>query len=746
MSTLNLKEALEQKEKEFANKDDIFGMTLLTNPGYISSGRSIMFTSHLRQFVNLVNPSIPKVFTNYENSVGKLSTGYYKAKHDYEIYAKVSKFEDGELDNHLYLLFIYDPKIDRYDVITKENVRNLTEKFGFACNTDVIDSKEVGDKIEKNEILYRSTSYDENMNYRYGTNVKVMYALDNYTIEDAIICSESFSKRLISKEIELVSVSLNDNDILCNIYGNNDTYKAFPDIGEPVNDKILCAKRRIFNSQVLYDLKKSNLRKINFMNDIMYYIDGNVIDINIYSNKNLNEIDDNVFNHQIRKYLVMQNNFYEKVYNVCYDIIHSGSKYSKDILYYFKKAKNILDPNTKYREESSAFSNMIIEFLVERDAPLTIGQKISGRQGNKGVVSKILPDDEMPYLENGERVEVILNSLGVINRLNSMQIYELSINFITNRVVEKLNTLTSLDDKENLLFDIIGRFNSKECKALKKYYNKLKVKEKHNFFEDINKNGIYIHMEPLWENDLPLFDIITNIYKDYDFIKPADVYVNRWGRSIKIMKPLIVADLYMIKLKQSSKKGFSARSTGSLSKKGIPDKSNKNKIHQDLYSSTPIRIGDQENINSLIGVPSETVANLHMFYRSSVIGRRDLGKMLTKTIKPIKDIKKKDKYKNRNVEILQAYFKSMGLRLKFIGDQYEIPIYSDMLESFETDTLYMIATKKDYEDRLLKEAILKKYNEDVCFVGTLDEFEKAVERDYEKLKKEKEFYCIDINI
>ena len=184
MSTLNLKESLEQKEKEFNLTDDIFGMTLLTNPGYISSSRSLMYTSHLRQFVNLVNPDIPKVFTNYENSVGKLSTGYYEAKNDYEVYAKIPRFENGELDNHLYLLFIYDKKHDKYDVVTKAVNENLTEKFGYGYNTEVMDEKEVGDEIEKGEVLYRSTSYDEDMNYRFGTNVKVMYALENNTIED----------------------------------------------------------------------------------------------------------------------------------------------------------------------------------------------------------------------------------------------------------------------------------------------------------------------------------------------------------------------------------------------------------------------------------------------------------------------------------------------------------------------------------------------------------------------------------
>lgn len=559
------------------------------------------------------------------------------------------------------------------------------------------------------------------------------------------MCSESFAKRLVSKEIETVSVSLNDNDILCNIYGDADDYKVFPDIGEFTKNKILCAKRRIHNNQLLYDLKKSNLRKINFMNDNLYYIDGKIVDIVIYSNKTLEELPDNIFNKQIKKYLTMQTNFYQKVFNVCKDIITSGSKYSNDIAFYYKKAKDILDPDVKWREESSVFNNMVIEFLVERDSPLTIGQKITGRQGNKGVVSKILPDDEMPYLENGERVEVLLNALGVINRLNSFQIYELSINFICNRVVEKLKEYKTLKEKETLFFDIIKRLNDDEEKVLKIYYKNLSTKDKKEFFEDVDKHGIYIHMKPFWEKKESLFDVIRKIYADYDFIKPVDVYINKWGRKIKIMKPLIIGELYMIKLKQSSKKGFSARSTGSLSRRGVPDKSYKNKTHQDLYSSTPIRIGDQENINSLIGVPPEIVAKMHVFYRSSVIGRRDIGKQLATTIKTLKDFKSSNKFTNRNVEILQAYLKSMGVKIEFLDDMYDIPIYSDHLESFQTDTCYLISTRKEYEDITLKEKILKKYRDDVCFVGTTEEFEKLINDEFEDAKMRRDMYVIDIN-
>lgn len=378
MDSLKLKKELEEINKKYQNSDDMLSMMLLSVPKLMSSSRSIMFAAHLRQCCNITKPDFPKVFTNYENLVGANSTGYYKAKHKLEVVDKIPRFDMEGIENHLYMLFVYDPKEDKYDVIEKKVVEDLTEKFGYAYVNDNMDSKNIGDTIKKDEVLYTTTSYDEDLNYRYGTNVKVLYTIENSTMEDAIVCSESFAKRMISKEVETVKVSLNDNDILCNIYGDSDEYKCFPDIGEMVKDKIVCAKRRIHNTQVLYDLKKSNLRKINPANDTLFYNDGRLVDIIIYSNKTLDEIPDNVFNMQIKKYLKLQTDFYRKMFDACEKIIKSGSKYSSDITYHYKRSKDILDEDIKWKEENnSAFNNIVIEFLIERDSPLTIGQKIN---------------------------------------------------------------------------------------------------------------------------------------------------------------------------------------------------------------------------------------------------------------------------------------------------------------------------------------------------------------------------------
>lgn len=745
-TTMMLKETLQEKEQEFKFKDDLFGMTLLTNPGYISSNRNIMFTSHLRQFVNLLNPDFPKVFTNYENIVGKYSTGYYKAKSELQVVDKIAKFADGEHDGHLYLLFTYDPDKDKYDVIQKRIVEDLTEKFGFNYNNEVMDSKNVGDTIQEGEVLYKTPSYDEDMNYCYGKNTKFMYLLENNTIEDAIVCSKSFAKSMISKEVETIKVSLNDNDILCNIYGNNDSYKCFPDINEFIKDKVICAKRRIHNNQLLYDLKRSNLRKINFMSDGLFFSDGRIVDINIYSNKLIDEIDDNNFNKQLLSYLKMQKQFYIKVYERCKQIIESGSKYSNEVNFYYKKAKEMLDPNYKWKEEdNSVFSNMIVEFLVERNVSLSVGQKITGRYGNKGVVSVIWDDDQMPVLENGERVDVIFNTLGVINRLNSFQLMEQSINFACNRTRERLATMTDIHEKEDLLFNVIEHFNVKQSAKLAKYYRSLPESSREAFFQDVIDKGIYIHIPPLWEEE-PLFDRLAKLYKDYEWMKPYDVYVNRFGRRIKMMKPLIVGDMYVIKLKQTSKKGFSVRATGSLSKKGIPEKSNKAKNHQELYSRTPIRIGDQENINSAIGVPTEVIAQLHLAYRSSVIARREMAENLALNTNQLKDFNFSPDVKNRNVEILQAYLKAMGLKIEFSEDKYHIDIYTDTLEEYNYGDKMYICTKSEFEDIKKRIDVEDEFKNDKLFVGTKEEYEDAVNTRLDRVNLEENRYIIDIDI
>ena len=64
---------------------------------------------------------------------------------------------------------------------------------------------------------------------------------------------------------------------------------------------------------------------------------------------------------------------------------------------------------------------------------LQVGDKMAGRHGNKGVISRILPEEDMPYLPDGTPVEIVLNPLGVPSRMNVGQILETHLGWAGTR-------------------------------------------------------------------------------------------------------------------------------------------------------------------------------------------------------------------------------------------------------------------------------------------------------------------------
>ena len=65
---------------------------------------------------------------------------------------------------------------------------------------------------------------------------------------------------------------------------------------------------------------------------------------------------------------------------------------------------------------------------------ISVGDKLAGRHGNKGVISKILPLEDMPYLEDGTPVNIILNPLGVASRMNIGQILETHLGWAAEKL------------------------------------------------------------------------------------------------------------------------------------------------------------------------------------------------------------------------------------------------------------------------------------------------------------------------
>jgi DNA-directed RNA polymerase subunit beta len=74
--------------------------------------------------------------------------------------------------------------------------------------------------------------------------------------------------------------------------------------------------------------------------------------------------------------------------------------------------------------------NQLVRVYVAQKRKISVGDKLAGRHGNKGVISKILPVEDMPFLEDGTPVDVVLNPLGVPGRMNIGQILEIHLGWL----------------------------------------------------------------------------------------------------------------------------------------------------------------------------------------------------------------------------------------------------------------------------------------------------------------------------
>src|SRR5437762_13820550 len=78
--------------------------------------------------------------------------------------------------------------------------------------------------------------------------------------------------------------------------------------------------------------------------------------------------------------------------------------------------------------------DQLVRVSVAQKRKLTQGDKMAGRHGNKGVISKVVPIEDMPYLEDGTSIEIILNPLGVPGRMNIGQVLETHLGWAADRL------------------------------------------------------------------------------------------------------------------------------------------------------------------------------------------------------------------------------------------------------------------------------------------------------------------------
>lgn len=631
--------------------------------GSNSGSRKLMFGTQLEHRLSLTNPEVAFIQTGYEMQYGKNSSSYIQAEEDMEVICSIPKYSWNPM--HQFYVFMLSRSTNTIHMIERKEYKHITENYGYLFNNKTLDQLAPGDHIKKGTVLQKSMAFDDWDNRMDGANMLTMYAACEETMEDAIVISETASKKLSSPLVKKVTIVINDNDIPLNLYGSIENYKVFPDIGEESNNSILCGLRREKKEECLFSQSYSRLRELS-ISDERYTVSGRVVNIDVYCNSpdKLSEFE---YNSQLKKYYDENIRMSRNIVDALQPYLDAGYSMTYDLQKLYSVSNGVLNGKRYFSER--AFSNIVLEITLIEEIPVLRGDKLSNRYGGKGITARVKPDNEMPKTLAGEVVDVILNMCGVYGRENAGQLFEITLSYICIKMIQFIQ-LNVLDVAEcvDMYLTLLKIVAPSMVDYTEKMISTMTDDECIEFISNAtsSEKAMYIAVEPMSEN--MTIDKVLELYENFPWAKPEFMMMplrdsSNNVRYVPSRRPMIYGYQYIYRLKQYAEEKFSVTSLSATNIRNENSKSKSSNNYKALYSRTPIRFGDMETGN-LIHLGAELVAQMLMLYSASPHARRLTEQMLTGDAFNI-DVKLDMDSKNRNVEILNIYLKTMGLRIVF---------------------------------------------------------------------------------
>ncbi|MEK2535134.1 DNA-directed RNA polymerase subunit beta [Tetragenococcus halophilus] len=335
------------------------------------SNRALMGANMQRQAVPLINPRSPWVGTGMEYTSAHDSGAALLCKA-----AGIAEYVDAteirvRRDNGA--LDIYHiTKFRRSNSGTSYNQRPLVQQ---------------GEKVEKGDILADGPSM-ENGEMALGQNVVVGFMTwEGYNYEDAVI----MSRRLVKDDVYTsVHIEEYESEARDTKLGPEEITREIPNVGE----------------DALKDLDEMGIVRIG-----AEVRDGDLL-VGKVTPKGVTELSAEehllhaIFGEKARE-----------VRDTSLRVPHGGGGIIHDVKIFTREAGDELSPGV----------NMLVRVYIVQKRKIQEGDKMSGRHGNKGVVSRIMPEEDMPFLPDGTPIDIMLNPLGVPSRMNIGQVLELHL-------------------------------------------------------------------------------------------------------------------------------------------------------------------------------------------------------------------------------------------------------------------------------------------------------------------------------
>ena len=337
------------------------------------ANRALMGSNMQRQAVPLLRPSAPLVGTGIEHRIavdsGEILVAQRPGVVDYvDGQTIIILNDDGEYDEYLI------PKFQRSNQSGCINHRPIVRK---------------GDEVQAGDVLADGPSCDGG-ELALGQNLMIAYMpWEGYNYEDAIIVSE----RVVAEDL-LTSIHISEYEVDARDtkLGPEEITREIPNISEDMisdldADGIIRVGAEVFPGDVL-------VGKVTPKGETELTAEERLLRA--------------IFGEKARE-----------VRDTSLRVPHGAYGIVVDVKVFTPENSDELQPGVR----------MCVRCYIAQKRKISVGDKMAGRHGNKGVVSRILPQEDMPYLPDGTPLDIVLNPLGVPSRMNIGQVLEVNLGY-----------------------------------------------------------------------------------------------------------------------------------------------------------------------------------------------------------------------------------------------------------------------------------------------------------------------------
>jgi len=581
-----------------------------------------MASSQSKQTILIGNSEPSMVRTGFEEKYIENTTFMKRAKKDGKtIY----------VDKRFILVQYIDETFDIFSI----GMRNL-----FLSNVDVLYPRvNEGEEFKQDDILYES-KFIKDGKLSLGQDLLTGVCIwKGYNYEDAIIISESTAKeKFTSLHYVDLSFEIDSGDILLSL--EDDKYKPLPNIGDRLKKGDVYSKLKNISGEEGYE-------NINVEpKELRTPVDCTIQSIEIYPNQ---------WNKKIIEFNQFINSLMSKQSNMYHNIKHKLQHYLKEPeIQKFLKVNNIspLDcfkQQGKYKIKNKEIGGVHIKIRGVYRESMRIGDKVANRHGNKGIISRIIPDDKMPKLKDGRTLDIIINPLGIISRMNIGQLYELH----SSECIYRLRKI------------MYSKQNEDKCKQVYKEFLNIVYKDGEfkdskydKFCDDIKNIGlekaidkIYLECEPF--NDMGLKELkelmsyTKSKFEQKLYDPETESYLNN---------SISYGYMNFLKLYHRSEEKMSARSIGSYSKTTLQPLGGRQKGSAHKFGEMEVWAlqghGAKEFLNELMTTHSDSPRKKSELL-SDIINNKNL-------------VDESEDNQTQSTLLFESFLKTMGI--KFVRD------------------------------------------------------------------------------